>query len=315
MSFHHFCFLLIFLFTVLYDEQPANMDVDCLVTLANKTDIRHQHQQHLRQSHTCVGIQLESLADACPVISILLLAPLRTIAVGQSDGRMILYSLAGGNSALKAYHLAHPPEPDAPLVRLAYIEPADDPRAFVYLWAFHATAKMAIAVMHSVAFASKHSSAVNSPQQSYVYRHFQSCKSVLTMPIFATHSFPISMQAIGKLMPYDDDNVLSLCLLAWTARKRTHVIVFDLNQWYKAEMPMVCDWREQPNYVAVFPLELSASGGAMTDAGAVLDVWMNPKTVAPFGSVQRPEEHFYPSSLNFGEPFIFYFICLLFTNC
>lgn len=64
---------------------------------------------------------------------------------------MILYSL----NDLEAYHLAHPPEQNSPLVKMAYIEPAEDPRAYVYVWASHANAKLSIAVMHTIMFSSK----------------------------------------------------------------------------------------------------------------------------------------------------------------
>lgn len=109
------------------------------------------------------------------------------------------------------------------------------------------------------------------------------------MPIYVPQSFPISCQSVSKSNT-DDDNVLRLCLLVWTARARTHVCVFDLNQWYKEQMPEFCDMRQHPTYLAVFELENTVP----------LDVWMNQRTVTPFSSIQRPEEHFYPSSLSFG---------------
>lgn len=74
-----------------------------------------------------------------------------SLAVGLSDGRMILYDLCG----FKAFHLAFPPEKDSPLIKLAFIEPANDPRACVYVWAFHTNAQTAVAVMHSIMYADK----------------------------------------------------------------------------------------------------------------------------------------------------------------
>lgn len=121
-------------------------------------------------------------------------------------------------------------------------------------------------------------------------QNFQVCKSSLTMPIYAPQSFPISCQSITKTNT-DDDIVLRLCLLVWTARARTHVCVFDLNQWYKEQMPDICDLLQHSTYLAVFEL----------DNTMPLDVWMNQSTVTPFSSIQRPEEHFYPSSLSFGN--------------
>lgn len=53
----------------------------------------------------------------------------------------------------------------------------------------------------------------------------------------------------------------------------------------------MCDWRDYPSYLAPFPIESSETP---------LDIWLNPKSVVTFNSIQRPEEHFYPTSLSFG---------------
>lgn len=110
------------------------------------------------------------------------------------------------------------------------------------------------------------------------------------MPIFEKASFPISCQSIHKSVADEDEDVFSLCLLAWTSPTGTNVCIFDLNQWYKEQMPNVCDWRNMPSYLAIFTLENSLH----------LDVWMDQMTVTPFSSIQRPEEHFFPSALSFG---------------
>lgn len=61
---------------------------------------------------------------------------------------MLLYDLC----TLDAFHIAHPPEVDSPLEKMTFIEPADDPRACVYLWAFHSNSNSAIAVLHSLTY-------------------------------------------------------------------------------------------------------------------------------------------------------------------
>lgn len=77
--------------------------------------VGHQKQSH--RENLNFGIQLDALPKAGPVLSILSLAPLRTIAVGLEDGQMLLYDLCN----LQAYHLAYPPEADSPLVKLTYL--------------------------------------------------------------------------------------------------------------------------------------------------------------------------------------------------
>lgn len=85
------------------------------------------------------------------VLSILCLAPLLIVAVGFEDGKMLLYDLC----TLDAFHIAHPPEDDSPLEKLTFIEPADDPRACVYVWSFHSNNTNAIAVLHSLTYEMK----------------------------------------------------------------------------------------------------------------------------------------------------------------
>lgn len=224
------------------------------------------------------------------------LQPLLALAVGLSDGLLIHYSFNG----LEGFHISQPPEPDSPIVKMAFIEPANDPRACLYIWTFHRTAsRHAVAVMHSITYRNKvkAAQAQSGAKPDYIYDEFVSSTPRLTMPICdASETLPIACQAISKQIA-DDDDALSLCVLSWrivgcdVAASSTQVCVFDLNQWYKEQMPEACDWRQANSFLAVFPLlGLQA-----------LDVWMDAATVTPFSSIQRPEEHFWPASLNFGE--------------
>jgi hypothetical protein len=224
------------------------------------------------------SIQLEVLNDSGAILSILCMPNLFTMAVGLNDGRMVLYDLVD----LQAFHLAYPPNNRAPLTHMSFLEPTDDPRCAVYIWAFHSSADGAIAVMHSLMFESKIDSH---------YEGFKSCCVRLTMPMFVQDTFPICCRAITRTLTQDDEDILTLNVLAWTApaRKTTNIMIFDLNQWYKEEMPNVGDWRVQLKYVAVFELQNCTS----------LDVIVNEHSVFPFNSIMRPEEHFYPNSLSF----------------
>ena len=109
------------------------------------------------------------------------------------------------------------------------------------------------------------------------------------MPMYSKESIPISCQSITKLNNYEDE-VITLCLLSWmSADKLIYIILFDLNQWYKEQMPNVGDWREMPSYIAAFPL----------GTGNPIDICIDNNSIATFNSIQRPEEHFYPNSLCF----------------
>lgn len=98
-----------------------------------------------------------------PILSLLVLPPLFTIAAGLADGRLILYDLCD----LIPFHVAHPPQNNSPLLKLAFMEPSDDPRACCYVWAFHVRANnQAVAVMHSLMFDRK----VVNDHQDYIYK-------------------------------------------------------------------------------------------------------------------------------------------------
>lgn len=257
----------------------------CVNTLANveQSQISINHQRVSRGEHqlpekSFFSIQLEVLKDSGAILSILCMPNLYTMAIGLSDGRMVLYDL----SDLQAFHLAFPPSREAPLTHMSFLEPTDDPKCAVYVWAFHSSASGAVAVMHSLMFASC---------VDRVYEDFKSCSVRLTMPINVKDTFPICCRSITRSLSQDDEDVLTLNVLAWTSptMKTTHVMIFDLNQWYKEQMPPLDDWRKELKYVAVFEIQDCAS----------LDVHIHESSVFPFNSILRPEAHFYPNSLSF----------------
>lgn len=254
---------------------------------ASEEEIRKCHKEAHRQN--CgFGLDLKVLEDAGPVLSLLPLPQMSTLAVGLCDGRLVLYHLDGN---MEAYHLALPPEPMSPLVAMAFMEPADDPKACAYLWAFHETPEMAIAVMHSLVFESRRTSST----RDTIYDRFQSCRVRLTMPIQDRGSVPISCQSICQPLSSSEESLTCVCLLAWrTERKTSMLMVFDLNQWYKEQMPWVGNWRDMPRYVAIFPMNEDP-----------LSVRLDSRSLSWFNSLDRPEEHFYPTAMGFD--------CLLLT--
>lgn len=224
------------------------------------------------------SIQLEVLDDAGAILSILCMPNLYTMAVGLNDGRMILFDLVD----LQPFHLAFPPNNRSPLTHMSFLEPNDDPRCAVYIWAFHTTNEGAVAVMHSLMYTSR----VNG-----IYEDFKSCCVRLTMPLLAKDNYPVGCRSIMRTLTQDEEDIITLNVFAWTspAAKKTTVMIFDLNQWYKEEMPSLGDWRLKLKYTAVFELQNCTS----------LDVIINESSVFPFNSILRPEEHFYPNSLSF----------------
>lgn len=250
----------------------------CHVEFAN-VDVATNHEL-VRQREVYFGLQLECTdEESSPVIALLDLPSLMAIAVGYADGRMVLYDLL----ELRILHVANPPIEDSPVISMNLVEPTNDPKACVYIWTFHAGVEGAFAVLHTLMYEEKYAE-----PEGHVYERFISCSPRLNVSCYDKGSFPLGVQSIMKNVSQEEE-VLTLCVLSWvTSDRSTNILVFDLNQWYKAEMPFSCDWRHELNHTVFF---------------SVKDVAMNTRlmvdSLIPFNSIQRPEEHFYPNSLSF----------------
>lgn len=275
-------------FLVILKQKPYNHSCDeasCRIisTPFSEEEIaEHVKRTRLQHMNLVIKLDMSVVADPSAITSILPMPQMQMIAVGLENGLLLLYNL----NDLNILHIACPPEEESPLVKLTYLEPADDPRPCIYIWAFHANEQnFPFAVMHAVTFSTK-----TYQDGENIYESFECCRAHLTIPIYEKDSIPITCQSISKNVTEDEDEQFSLCLLAWTNKISSFVIIFDLNQWYKEQMPRVCDWRDYPSYLAPFPIEINEQP---------LDIWLNPRSVVTFNSIQRPEEHFYPTSLSF----------------
>ncbi|XP_059621144.1 protein ELYS homolog [Phlebotomus argentipes] len=226
------------------------------------------------------GVELAVEDDASAVVSLLDLPDLVMLVTGYVDGSLMLYNL----QKLEGIHKAFPPKSDCPLMKLAFMEPADDPRGHVYIWALHTWTNLPIAVMHSVTIEQR-----TDETNSMVYKYFKSSRPCLTMLNYSEELYPVESQSFSRhLTP--EDPMSSICMLSWGSQDGGgKILIFDLNQWYKEKMPDYLEWNEKVSYLAIFP----------TTGEPVLNVWLDESSVMTFNSIQRPEEHFYPNSLTF----------------
>uniref|UniRef100_A0A182Y420 ELYS-like domain-containing protein n=1 Tax=Anopheles stephensi TaxID=30069 RepID=A0A182Y420_ANOST len=237
-----------------------------------------QNHAKIQERGLYFGLQL-SHNEQASVECLLDIVPLKVICIGLADGTVLLWDLVDHS----IMHRIAPPTDDCSVVALNYIEPSDDPKACLYLWIFYAHPEGAFAFLHMIMCEEKYSQ-----QGTFVYDQFLSCSSRLTLTTYDPGSVPLNVQTVTKKV-FQEDEPITLSVLSWLGSNgTTTVLVFDLNQWYKAEMPYECDWQQELTHTVVFHLQEESFLARLNERSLVL-----------FRSIQRPEEHFYPSSLAF----------------
>ncbi|KAJ8980297.1 hypothetical protein NQ317_005217 [Molorchus minor] len=239
---------------------------------------------------------------------------LTSLLVGFNFGAFQLWNLTN----LKLVYTSPICKGNIPITHFALQEPADDPRAFCYIWVAYSNIELhqtglPFAVMYSLCYDSKE----YHEGYGYLYQDFQTCSVRFQVELGAlddhrtglkppkggccTGLRPICKAPAGKEL-YSHDatgDTLALCVISWTIwynqnELKTNTLLFDLNQWYKEQMPDFTNWSGCSNYM----LRINVSDlAAMTGrkGAPFLDVKMDKK----FIGVQRLEEHFCPSALSF----------------
>ncbi|XP_018577451.1 protein ELYS isoform X2 [Anoplophora glabripennis] len=242
---------------------------------------------------------------------------LTSLLVGFNFGAFQLWDL----TSLKLVYTSPVCEEHLPITHFALQEPADDPRAFCYIWASYSNMNLhqsglPFAVMYSVCYESKE----YHEGYGYLYQDFQSCSVRFQVELgpLGEHKngskvkggLCIGLQPICKvpnnknLYLHDvTGDILALCAISWTVwfsrtETQTYMLVFDLNQWYKEQMPDFTKWSNCSNYILkanISELITVASHKGMP----LLDIKLNNKSLRQFTGVQRLEEHFCPNALSF----------------
>ncbi|XP_052749995.1 protein ELYS isoform X2 [Galleria mellonella] len=198
-----------------------------------------------------------------------------------------------------------------PVTHFGFQEPCDDPRAFCYLWVVFSVIdrfeeeEFPLAVMYSLTYQGKRMlSHTKCLYQDFTMATIRFQVELSTMEdsgcLVGGKCVSCNTYSINSTMGDDgEDSTLNICQLVWECwgenanSSSVHgMLLFDLDQWYKDQMPATrrvesCAFLS----AAVVP---GLSGG-----GAALDVKLLPDTVAPYHHATRLEEHFYPNSLQY----------------
>ncbi|XP_037808264.1 protein ELYS homolog [Lucilia sericata] len=247
----------------------------------------HRNFRQCQQDGIHFGLQMEVIESPCAIQCILPIDLILGLAIGLEDGRLALYDLA----ELQIFYVALPtPEVTmSALVKMDFLEPPDDPRPCLYIWTLHENGENLHAVLHSLMYEKR---LMEEDESTTYFESFQTSTVRLQLPLEATKSVALACQAISTLSSHGEDDSNCLCAISWLSvlEGKNKLLIFDLNQWYKEEMPFVLEYGKHPNYLAGYILNGECTG---------LHALLNPNNIAHFNSMQRFEEHFYPNSLSF----------------
>ncbi|XP_046968855.1 serine/arginine repetitive matrix protein 2 [Vanessa cardui] len=199
-----------------------------------------------------------------------------------------------------------------PVTHFGFQEPCDDPRAFCYLWVVFSVLErfeeeeFPLAVMYSLTYQGK--------------RMLSDTKGLYQEFSMATIRFQIELSAVEDISEFiggrcischtysisstlgeeGEDTMLNLCQLVWecwgenqNAGTQHGMLLFDLDQWYKDQMPAT-QRLESNAFMSTARCPEVNRGSCLT-----LDLRLDPTSVSPYSHATRLEEHFYPNSLQY----------------
>ncbi|XP_002039449.2 protein ELYS homolog [Drosophila sechellia] len=235
-------------------------------------------------AHLAVRMDVASIGISCLIgIS---LAP--GYAAGLEDGRILIYDLI--HFEVTTY--LQPPKTKEgfkkAVKRMCLIMPPDDPKPCFYICGLYQNTEILHMMLHSVCYRRSYRDRESDTIQFEQYRSttMRNCQtldrgicSVLGCSTASTFSFA-------------GDNGTLLIVISWHSRadKKNKLVLFDINQWYKDEMPTFVHKSAVPNYMCGYILSGLNTG---------LALHLRSTTILHFVSLQRYDEHFYPNSLTF----------------
>ncbi|RZF46756.1 hypothetical protein LSTR_LSTR002619 [Laodelphax striatellus] len=205
-----------------------------------------------------------------------------------------------------------------PIAGFSFQEPTDDPHSVCFMWAAHQSsstnAMRPLAAMYMISFSNKK----HIDGYGCFYENYKGCQpkyelslgedvdSVIDGRIISCHSIS---RVIQRRLPQwsiqsssEDENIVSVCAIAWEVwtPDRTNVTskltLFDINQWYRAQMPFNLESGGSSSYVTNILLPNSNE----EQPEPLLDVWISAESLSQFSAYQPLDEHYFPLSLSFA---------------
>ncbi|KAJ0178460.1 hypothetical protein K1T71_006283 [Dendrolimus kikuchii] len=199
-----------------------------------------------------------------------------------------------------------------PVTHFGFQEPCDDPRAFCYLWVVFSVIdryeeeEFPLAVMYSLTYQGKRMLS----DTKYLYQDFSSATIRFQVELCGADGVPLlggkcvschTYSVNSTLGSEGEESMLNICQLVWecwgdnaNSSSQYGMLLFDLDQWYKDQMPATYRLESNAFMSATWCSELS-HGACVT-----LDVRLDPNSVSMYSHATRLEEHFYPNSLKYN---------------
>ncbi|XKL59536.1 hypothetical protein PGB90_000552 [Kerria lacca] len=193
-----------------------------------------------------------------------------------------------------------------PVVRFGFQEPCNDPQNFCYLWVLHESknkeqSALPFAVMYGILY-KRRVSTVPSYGRHY-YKNFVHCKKRFDLERCVSGGDVSHTSSVVSNTPNEDPSKINLFVMVfetWECNSDINscisIIVFDMNQWYKAQMPHQCYVGYSIPFINFMLLERVSEWKA-----SVLDVRIKMDTVQQSLTFNLSGEYSYPpSSLSFA---------------
>ncbi|KAI8034667.1 hypothetical protein M5D96_012490 [Drosophila gunungcola] len=207
-------------------------------------------------------------------------------AAGLEDGRIAIYDLI----LFQLTTTMQPPPTNGrdhgAVERMCLIMPPDDPKPCFYISALYQIADRLHMLLHNVYYRR-----VEQVGDGFRFEHFHS-SSVRNHQIFDRGSCSVTACTTASTFSFAGDSGTLLLIISWYSNtdRKNKLVLFDINQWYKDEMPSCLRHNETPHYVAGYILSGLPIG---------LGLHLRSTSIMHYVSLQRYDEHFYPDSLTF----------------
>ncbi|GBP53238.1 Protein ELYS [Eumeta japonica] len=256
-------------------------------------------------------VRMKAKRDHIRVSTLQYIPQLGSVAVGYNFGAFQIWNLM----TLELEFTSQVNVECLPVTHFGFQEPCDDPRAFCYLWVVYSVLdrfeeeEFPLAVMYSLTYHGKRMLM----DSKCLYEEF--LNSTIRFQVELTSIENVTSQLVGgrciachtysipsSLGDEGEDSVLNICQLVWEcwtddpdpeSPAQYGMLLFDLDQWYKDQMPGTQQLQNNAFMSTV------KCGELMRDS-SMLDVALIPRSLAQYAHAARLEEHFYPNSLQYS---------------